>query len=627
MAKENYVPKHMAAEDKKVKATKTEQKSKKVAPNITEVEQESVPKKMKSGKKQRVLIVVLVIVLMLVLFVALAIRDAFALKRIAMDTKKSAKTLATSLVAGNEDKYNRSIEELDKNVDALNKKLSSPLWKIVAKFPFVGGDVKSAKILSIVLDDVIDEALRPAVKVFNENPISGLKVGEDGYNAKSIIAYISLGENIIPELGSHANQLSSVSFKFIKLGSMEKYIDIIKDISAKFDKYSDYLSLIKTFLDDGSDKYYLITAQATNEMRATGGFPGSVGSLAIKDGVLSLGDFSSVSSYWSNWNAKTATPTSNDITLFGYWVNFPRNACCYLNFERTGYCWAEDCEDRTGQHVDGVISMTPAVVQKLLAVIDGEIKLSDGTIVNGNNATKALMYDLYFKYFNKERYDKTSDPESDAMFAETANKAMNLFMSSLDVNKIDDYINIFEESTKENIFKLWLRDEDGEKLIKNMGMAGTTNDDKDNPFAGIYLSINVPCKMGWFIDIEPIMSNPIKNSDGSMTYDMEVTFRNVISKEELQTAASYILGRTKGNIRCNLYFTAPMEGKVTDFLVESENKFTIKKGTYCGLDLGYCNSIFLYPGKDVVVKYKVTTAPGVSTPLEIVQTPTATKFR
>ena len=599
---------------------KTEQRPVKKAPQRTA----KIEPKTKKGKKKKVLIILAVVILGLAIF---AVSDAMKVKKIAMDTKDSAKALATALIAGDIDGSNKSVEELDTNVNALCGKLSSPLWKVASIVPYVGGDVKSANILATVLDDAIDKAIRPAIKVLNENPISGIKV-DDGFNAKTIVAYLDFVGNIMPDLEKYVGQFSKVSFKVVDLGSMTDYLDKINGLSAVYDKCANYLPLVKAFLGDGSDKYYLITAQATNEMRATGGFPGSVGSISIKDGIVSLGEFSTVEDYLPNWNAKSATPSSNDIKLFGFWVNFPRNACCYLNFERTAYCWAEDCEFMTGKHVDGIISMTPAVVQKLLDVIDGEITISDGTVVNGDNATKAIMYDLYFKYFSKENYAPvTSNEKSDAMFAEIAAKSMDLFLSTIDIDKIDEYINIFEESTKENIFKLWLRDEDGENLIKTMGMAGTTNDDKNNPFTGIYLSINVPCKMGWFIDIEPVMSNPVKNADGSMTYDMKVTFRNTISKQELKDAAAYILGRTNGDIRCNLYFTAPMEGKVSNFQVEAANKFSIKKGTYCSLDLGYCNSIFLYPGKDVVVKYKVSTAPGVSTPLAIVQTPTVTKFR
>ena len=45
---------------------------------------------------------------------------------------------------------------------------------------------------------------------------------------------------------------------------------------------------------DGSDKVYLLAAQNTAEIRAAGGFPGSIGTIRVEDGVMSIGDFNPV---------------------------------------------------------------------------------------------------------------------------------------------------------------------------------------------------------------------------------------------------------------------------------------------------------------------------------------------
>ena len=56
----------------------------------------------------------------------------------------------------------------------------------------------------------------------------------------------------------------------------------------------DYLPLLKAFLGGGSDRTYLLAAQNSTEIRASGGFPGSIGTITIVDGVLTIGDFNSV---------------------------------------------------------------------------------------------------------------------------------------------------------------------------------------------------------------------------------------------------------------------------------------------------------------------------------------------
>ena len=60
------------------------------------------------------------------------------------------------------------------------------------------------------------------------------------------------------------------------------------------------------------------------------------------------------------------------------------------DFERVGSIRAHSYESRNGIHVDGVISLTPVIIQKILKYTGG-VTLSDGTELNGDNATKVLQ--------------------------------------------------------------------------------------------------------------------------------------------------------------------------------------------------------------------------------------------
>ena len=56
-------------------------------------------------------------------------------------------------------------------------------------------------------------------------------------------------------------------------------------------------------------------------------------------------------------------------------------------------------EAKHGESVDGVLSLTPTIIQKVLR-ISGPITLPDGTELNGDNATQMLQKDLYYKYLS-----------------------------------------------------------------------------------------------------------------------------------------------------------------------------------------------------------------------------------
>ena len=56
-------------------------------------------------------------------------------------------------------------------------------------------------------------------------------------------------------------------------------------------------------------------------------------------------------------------------------------------------------EAKHGESVDGVLSLTPTIIQKVLR-ISGPITLPDGTELNGDNAVSVLQYELYYKYLS-----------------------------------------------------------------------------------------------------------------------------------------------------------------------------------------------------------------------------------
>lgn len=77
--------------------------------------------------------------------------------------------------------------------------------------------------------------------------------------------------------------------------------------------------------------------------------------------------------------------------------------------------------------------MTPVIIQKILKYTGG-VTLSDGTELNGDNATKVLQKELYYKYLSNRTDTNMSNANDyvDALFAETAKLVMSKFVSEFD---------------------------------------------------------------------------------------------------------------------------------------------------------------------------------------------------
>lgn len=556
--------------------------------------------------------------------------------RLGTDAKSmlsEANTLKTDLKAVMTGVKERDVEsaqnatlKLDNTVRKLDRTLSSPVWKAVSHAPFAGKYIKSVNTLVSVAEDASDNILKPALDVMDEYPLEGLKVG-DGFSVSTINAYLNLLEDIEPRIESMTTKMQTVKLPLGKTEMLSEYTQMLTKLTAAYKENGEYLPLFRAFLGDGSDKLYLLAAQNSAEIRASGGFPGSMGTIRIEDGVLTIDDFKTVYDMISVNPPTEAHITDTEYLLFSGSLDYARDACYIPDFERVGEIWALAYESKNDEHIDGVISLTPVIIQKVLAYT-GAVTLSDGTELNGDNATQMLQKDLYYKYLSNNSSYKVSNAYDyvDSLFAETAKIVMGKLVDDFDINRIADYSKIFTDGGKDRTILMWMEDETAESYVKAAGCSGALNDDPSNPEAGVFFSGANGSKLGWFVSLDTQIGDDVTiNDDGSRTYDVTVTVSNDITRDDMYRAGNYIIGNYNGQVESYLHLFAPAGGTISDF--ETSNSMTMNMDEYHGLEVAYNVEFMLAPSNPVTVTYKVTTAPGVSTPLKISQTPTLQSYR
>lgn len=556
--------------------------------------------------------------------------------RLGTDAKSmlsEANTLKTDLKAVMTGVKERDVEsaqnatlKLDNTVRKLDRTLSSPVWKAVSHAPFAGKYVKSVNTLVSVAEDASDNILKPALDVMDEYTLEGLKVG-DGFSVSTINAYLNLLEDIEPRIESMTTKMQTVKLPLGKTEMLSEYTQMLTKLTAAYKENGEYLPLFRAFLGDGSDKLYLLAAQNSAEIRASGGFPGSMGTIRIEDGVLTIDDFKTVYDMISVNPPTEAHITDTEYLLFSGSLDYARDACYIPDFERVGEIWALAYESKNDEHIDGVISLTPVIIQKVLAYT-GAVTLSDGTELNGDNATQMLQKDLYYKYLSSNSSYKISNANDyvDSLFAETAKIVMGKLVDDFDINRIADYSKIFTDGGKDRTILMWMEDETAESYVKAAGCSGALNDDPSNPEAGVFFSGANGSKLGWFVSLDTQIGDDVTiNDDGSRTYDVTVTVSNDITRDDMYRAGNYIIGNYNGQVESYLHLFAPAGGTISDF--ETSNSMTMNMDEYHGLEVAYNVEFMLAPSNPVTVTYKVTTAPGVSTPLKISQTPTLQSYR
>lgn len=139
-------------------------------------------------------------------------------------------------------------------------------WK-VRQFPIVLG-FRGLLFVCLILEEIVNRNYNGAIDVVVINE------------------YLTFIEGVMLDFRDISLEMDGLELShFDANGKITKYKEKLDHIIDTYDKGEKYLPLIHAVLGDGSDKFYFLGTQTTAEIRASGGFPGSVGSLSIENGI------------------------------------------------------------------------------------------------------------------------------------------------------------------------------------------------------------------------------------------------------------------------------------------------------------------------------------------------------
>ncbi len=535
----------------------------------------------------------------------------------AKELKNDFQVLAAALT---EQKVQDAVEARGKvmqDVADLRTVLDKPIWRTAAVVPKVKDEIVTAKELLQICEDADRELIGPYIELFSAYPLKDMRT-EGGIRVDIIDEYLVFLEQRLPQLDDIFQRAKVLDLSLVdKEGKFDAIIQKGEELFA----YTDRLPLVRAILGNGEDRLFILAAQNSSEMRSSGGFPGAIGTVTIEDGLLNVSNFISVWDAFVRKTPKEAKVTSLENDLFVNRMKVTWDADFCPDYERVASIWAMGYNAKNDVEVDGVISATTVVIQRLLSFL-GTVTLSDGTELNGENATRILGHDLYYKYLGSEQ-DEDAEQYIDQLFAECAQKTFKLLISSFNITHLKDYFSFVKDGIEDRSFMIWLADEDEQELIREAGWDAGLNRDPEKPEVGVFFSSERASKMTWFLNIETEISDPFVNPNGSVCYDLTVTLSSVITEGDKQLASEYILGETDA-ITGLIYIFGPAGGSAEDFETNIDRFMLTTQ--YQDLDVGYM-VVHVREDEPFVVKCLITTAPGVDAPIKVISPPTMEPYR
>ena len=510
-----------------------------------------------------------------VLLVALG-ASGFMLLNSAKTVKSEAKE-AVEIVGGLKDKVTSGdfstlpddAKKIDELCDSMKAETSSPLWTAASFIPVYGSDINAARTMIDALSDVSSNALVPMAD--NLSQATPGKLFQDG------MINVSALQAVADSLSSSSKVFKSANEKIQGIGDthisqVTELVDKAKDGFATLNGAVDAAEKVAPILPqmlgaNGQTRHYLVLAMSNVEIRACGGFPGSRGVMSVTDGKLELGDFVKVdmmkeplsplpitdeeanlfTTGWGLTGFNTLGYTMGDVTMT---PDYPRAAQLASDMQKA----------IVGDDIDGVFAVDPVFLQYMLGIVGGT-QLPDGTVVDGSNAAKVLLHDIYWNYPVEEQ---------DAIFAAVAGSAFNKIVGELGSSDITKIAAAIEKGASEGRILMYSRNDDEEKAAKALGISGALQTDtSEAPILGVYVNNYSYSKMDWFLDKRVTIDSSVENADGSTTYRVTTSLKNTMTPQEKAEMPGYFQGHNGisqdiDDEVLRLYLYAPAGGSISD---------------------------------------------------------------
>lgn len=579
-------------------------------------------------KKRRVAAVVAAIVA--VVLVAFGV-SGFMLFNSAKTVKSQAKE-TVEIVGGLKDKVTSGdfstlpddAKKIDELCSSMKKETSSPVWTMASFIPVYGGDINAARTMVDALSDVSSGALVPMAD--NLAQATPGKLFQDG------TINVSALQAVADSLSDSSKAFKSANKKVQGIGDthiaqVTELVDKAKDGFATLDGVVDAAEKIAPVLPqmlgaNGQTRHYLLYAMNNVEIRACGGFGGSQGLISVTDGQMSIGEF--VPRIGLSEDEAVESVDEEDEALFGNHSNLYNSGNTYSpdwprNSQRVAALW----KSQYGQDVDGVVGIDPVFLQYLLGLV-GNVSLPDGTVVDGTNAAKVLMHDVYWNY---------PVEESDGIFASVASAAFDKILGGIGDVDVTKLVSAVERGAEEGRLIAWMKNDDEQNAIKEMNIDASLPDPDDpseDPVAGVYFNNLSFSKLDWYLNADTQIGQGIKNGDGTCSYRITVTLTNIMTQEEAGKLPDYVAASApdaaRDDERLNVSLFAPTGGNITDPTVEG-TQFGLGAATWHGIPF-YSGTVDLHAGETTTITYTLTTsAEAGDKPLTLRQTPTCQAAR
>jgi len=354
---------------------------------------------------------VVIILVGLVSGVAIGVTKIVSAKSsIEQDTSVGVEALQQGLAAigqSNPDEAQQQFTAAEVSFAAAEKKLSQTLPRFSDRTPFVGGKIGTSRTLltqatalsnigqrlSVILPK--DAQPQPAVKIESNGIIQG-SIGVLTPLLEQRAEFVSIVEDLVKVI----NQLEDVNPNDLPESMQDRFVTwqrLLNGLVGTGDTLENLTDTLIALLAPEKAREYLVVFQNNDEIRPTGGFPGTYLLMKFEQGTFKILDAPGNGPFaLSDEVAKKNLPPQPILSIVPFWTFHDAN--WYLDVPTSAKTMLDFYDQDRGFTPDGIIFMSPGVMEDLLRVT-GPVRPDKYQVdITAENFVAATEQQVQYKY-------------------------------------------------------------------------------------------------------------------------------------------------------------------------------------------------------------------------------------
>lgn len=462
-----------------------------------------------------------------------------------------------------------TVDELRSHTAAAKHAADGALWTLASTLPGLGSNFSAVAEVARSADDVANLGLKPLVEIYSSLSWETLLPSSSGTDLEPLEAAspnITAAAHALRLTADRLNQIDASKLLPEVADPLKSARDQLDDLTGALDVAADASNIAPGMLGMQEPRNYLLMVQNNAEARASGGIPGALAVLSFDNGSLTLTGQSSASDV-GVMSPIVPLDAEQQQIYSARLGKFMQDVNLTPDFPTAGSTAQAMWERKTGQRVDGVMSIDPVALSYILDAT-GPVRITQPDLValasaglptelNGDNVVQTLLSHVY---------EKIERPAlQDVYFAGVAQEIFTALSDGKGNSK--GMLEGLARGTNEGRVLVWSGRTDEQSVIAKYALSGSIAGPSVAPAQfGVYFNDGTGAKMDYHVKRTAQLIKECTQNGYEQT-TVRVTSINSAPADAARSLPAYVTGDgafgvPAGSVQTNIVAYGPVQANV-----------------------------------------------------------------